>query len=1067
MQSMLASLVVQLGVRDAAYKSGMSAARAEAKRTGQDFEQAADTIGGSMERAANMANRAMVAMVDSLSTASAKITGIGVALTAALTVPLSFAGKSAKDTAADFQASMNNVRAAMLSAAPDEIERLREAAQEMGPAVGRSAIEAADGIEMLAKNGLTASSILNGALTSSLRMAAANQADLSDSADLTTDIMSQFGKSASDLPMVVDRVTGALDASKLKFQDYALAAGQAGGVAGGLGYDFEEFNAVLAATIPLFTSGSDAGTSFKTFLTSLTPASKEAAELMDRLGLSFFDANGQAKSLTEIAGILRSELAGLSDRSKNDALQTIFGRDAMRTAIGLMNMGADGLERMQVSIAAINAQDKLDIVMEGDIRATERLSAAWMNLKIQFGNVLIPIFTAVKNALAAIIDTIAGAPPWFFAVAAAAGALAASIGPMLLALTTLAKIAIPLLLLRLGPVALAFGALVNPIGVLIRLLGQLAISMGAATALGVLGTRLVALAGPIGIVISLLAVLLSALGRQAKVSKDVEEAQKLANAAHEQAVEVSGRLVIASEKQRVALIAETRAKRAAAVESLKKTQANMLEARSAFVLAKAKEAALVEGSRFSGGSAAGPGAAGVMRGQGRSGVRDAAAELQGYFNVMDTQFATIDSLTGSLKTLLDNPIGAVDLPGGGDSAASTKANSRASGRNRAQDEARYLDELGRMRVAELDAHADLTDSYVARHRAAVAALEEDRAAYVRSIALDEALDGAKRQALLAAFDNAQAAQREVVEQDRINAQTTETFELARAVNDAEQEMLRAKLDMADNMSARRAGELRLLELQKQQERADLEHILATKAASSIEWQKAFDRKAALDRVYADREARVMRDTEGPMAGYLRSASMSADALRESLQGVAVDGMVMLNDALAAGAFNARGFGQAMLDMAKSSVTALLRIGYQMMVIKPLAESLFGSTGWLSGLMGGASLAGQAAGSIKAQGFTAAQWAFGGARALGGRVEPGHFYTVGERGPETFYADRAGTIAPASAGGRGPVTFDLRGAVMTPDLLRQMETIANDTSGKVVGAHQQRAARRAGRRLGSG
>lgn len=1045
MQAMLANLVVQLGVRDAAYKSGMSAARSEAKRTGQDFERSADTIGGAMERAALTANRAMLALVDSLARASQKAVGVGVGLTAALTVPLGLAAKSSKDTAADFQASMNNVRAAILSASPDEIDKLRKAAMSMGPEVGRSAIEAADGIEMLAKNGLSASSILNGALSSSLRMAAANQADLSKSADLTTDIMKQFGKSSSDLPLVVDRVTGALDASKLTFEDYALAVGQAGGVAGGLGYDFEEFNAVLAGTISSFNGGSDAGTSFKTFLTSLTPASKEAGALMKRLKLNFFDAAGQAKSLGAVAEELRSKMAGLNDAAKNDALQTLFGRDAMRTAIELMRLGADGLDRMQASIAAINAQDKLDIVMEGDIRATERLSAAWMNLKIQFGNVLIPIFTAVKNALAATIDTIAGAPPWFFALAAAAGALAASIGPMLLALTTLAKVAIPLLLLRLGPVALAFGALVNPIGVLIRLLGQLAISMGAATALGVLGTRLVALAGPIGIVISLLAVLLPALGRQAKVSKEVEEAQKNANLAKDRAVELSGEMVAANERERQSSVRLTKQLLLEADARLKAAQVQLRQKKADYLTSKENERALIEGARFSGGSAAGPGAAGLARAKGRTQVSEAAANLQAVFQVMETEFETIGLLRDKLRAE-SVPIPLQNYDAGGGGATSTKASSRASGRNRAQDEARYLAELGRMRVAELDAHADLTDSYVARHRAAIAALEEDRAAYVRSIALDEALDGARRQALLTAFDNAQAAQREVIEQDRINAETTQNFELAQSVNEAEQEMLRTKLDLVDSMSARRAGELRLLELQKQQERADLEHILATKAASSTEWQKAFDRKAALDRIYADRETRVMRETEGPMDGYIRSLDVSAAGIRESVEGIGVQGFERLNDWMVDAVMNAQNLASAFANMAKSIIADLMRIAVQQNIVKPLANALFG---------GGGSFFAQATASVKAQGFTAADWSWGGNRAIGGRVEPGHFYTVGERGPETFYADQPGRITPNGGKSTQPINFDLRGSVMTNDLLQQMNSIALQTSGVVIGAHTRR------------
>ncbi len=42
--------------------------------------------------------------------------------------------------------------------------------------------------------------------------------------------------------------------------------------------------------------------------------------------------------------------------------------------------------------------------------------------------------------------------------------------------------------------------------------------------------------------------------------------------------------------------------------------------------------------------------------------------------------------------------------------------------------------------------------------------------------------------------------------------------------------------------------------------------------------------------------------------------------------------------------------------------------------------------------------------------------YGGKRAGGGRVDPSHWYTVGERGPETFVPDMAGRIVPAGGDG---------------------------------------------------
>ena len=220
---------------------------------------------------------------------------VGAGMTAGISAPLALVGRSATQASGSFEAAMKRVESALAGVGTADLTALSDAAKQLGPDMGRGATEAAQGIEMLAKNGLGASQIIGGALASALKLAAAGNADLAPAADLTTDIMQQFGKAARDLPGVVDKVTGAMGASKFGFEDFAGAIGQAGGVAGGLGVTFEDMNTAIAGTSYLFSSGADAGTSFKTFLTQLNPASKEAADLMTALGVSFFEADAYAR----------------------------------------------------------------------------------------------------------------------------------------------------------------------------------------------------------------------------------------------------------------------------------------------------------------------------------------------------------------------------------------------------------------------------------------------------------------------------------------------------------------------------------------------------------------------------------------------------------------------------------------------------------------------------------------------------------------------------------------------------------------------------------------------------
>ena len=89
------------------------------------------------------------------------------------------------------------------------------------------------------------------------------------------------------------------------------------------------------------------------------------------------------------------------------------------------------------------------------------------------------------------------------------------------------------------------------------------------------------------------------------------------------------------------------------------------------------------------------------------------------------------------------------------------------------------------------------------------------------------------------------------------------------------------------------------------------------------------------------------------------------------------------------------------------------------------------------------------------------------RARGGPVVPGQTYLVGERGPEYVRFGNRGYVTPSGGGARRPY-FDLRGAVMTQDLLQQMNSIGTVATGRgaVMGAAgaEVRSARATRRRI---
>lgn len=123
-----------------------------------------------------------------------------------------------------------------------------------------------------------------------------------------------------------------------------MALNQSGLVAAQTGLTIEETTGALSAFASAGLTGSDAGTSFKTMLQSLTPTSKEARELMEKLGITAYDAQGNFVGLAEFAASLQNGLSDLSVEQQNAALKTIFGSDAVRAAAVIYEQGATGIQ---------------------------------------------------------------------------------------------------------------------------------------------------------------------------------------------------------------------------------------------------------------------------------------------------------------------------------------------------------------------------------------------------------------------------------------------------------------------------------------------------------------------------------------------------------------------------------------------------------------------------------------------------------------------------------------------------------------------------------------------------
>lgn len=296
--------------------------------------------------------------------------------------------------------------ASVMGLAADETQPLADLITNLGidPKLKVDATQAADAIGMLGQNGLTMAQIMDGAARSTVLLANATDADFTVAAGVATDTMALFGIEAKDMAKAVNGITGVTIASKFGINDYALALAQGGGVASAVGVSFDDFNTTIAAISPYFSSGSDAGTSFKTFLQRMIPASNEATSAMTALGLitadganQFFDASGNMRSMSEISAMLGGALAGLTEEQKTNYLSTIFGADAMRAAVAIAESGSGQFDAMAASIAAVNAETSAATRMDTLAGQWEILQGVLDGILTQIGQAFLPALRELAN----------------------------------------------------------------------------------------------------------------------------------------------------------------------------------------------------------------------------------------------------------------------------------------------------------------------------------------------------------------------------------------------------------------------------------------------------------------------------------------------------------------------------------------------------------------------------------------------------------------------------------------------------------------------------------------------
>lgn len=329
-----------------------------------------DKSTGQMAKQSNKANKA--------------VGGLGTAARAAVGPLLAVVGAgaafgAASRTVIEFESAMSRV-GAISRATADEMVAMERIARDLGSTTSFSATQAADGLRFLSQAGFTASESI-AAIPDVLNLARAAALDLGTAADIASNVMSGFGIEATEAAGAADILAAISSRANTNVQQLGDAASYVGPVASAMGVSLGDASAAIGVLSDAGIQGSAAGTGLRRVLSSLANPTKDAAGVLNSLGLELEDVNPATNSLTDVidrlagTGIDAAEaLTIFGDRGGPAILSLVAQNDRVRELADEMGNVSGEAQRM-ADVMADN--------LEGDVLA---LKSALGELSLELGD---------------------------------------------------------------------------------------------------------------------------------------------------------------------------------------------------------------------------------------------------------------------------------------------------------------------------------------------------------------------------------------------------------------------------------------------------------------------------------------------------------------------------------------------------------------------------------------------------------------------------------------------------------------------------------------------------------
>ena len=274
-------------------------------------------------------------------------------------------------SAIEFDAALKQLQA-ISAATRNEMVDLKTSLIEVAQGSKFSAAEVAQASVLLAQAGLSVNEIQH-TMKAVIQLATASGSELKKSVDVMTSVLSVFDLSASQSEDVANKLTAALNRSKLDIDKMALGLQYAGNAAADAGINFDELVSGLSAMANAgIRSGSTLGTGLRQLFVDIQKPSQNFQEILTRLGITMSDVDIRAQGFE---GVMRN----LIDKgfTSAEAFKAFQIRSA--SAFAALSNNIDTFHQMQEAIQGTNA------ALEANQIQMESLAVQYDHLKSNLG----------------------------------------------------------------------------------------------------------------------------------------------------------------------------------------------------------------------------------------------------------------------------------------------------------------------------------------------------------------------------------------------------------------------------------------------------------------------------------------------------------------------------------------------------------------------------------------------------------------------------------------------------------------------------------------------------------